>query len=164
MYSIIFIVVIGIFDALIKGNVQARYTWDTLPTFWKSGKGFYEPLFFMCYIILAFLFAFAKWEMWIDRILFLTELLLLGLVGVESLLYWWFLKPLGIKQKAYWKAGNPIVTWFDYPPSPHWLNVLFLPLFFSKVVNEKVKSTTRNGVYFGSICAIILILIIELVR
>jgi len=139
---------------------MARLDWEDVPNFWKSGKGLFEPILFICSIILGLLFAFATYEFWLDRIIFLFGSLLLGLVGGESLFYWWLLKPLNIKQKAHWKEGNPVVGFFEYPPNPIWLDKLIIPLWISKLA-DKTEHTTRCGVYLGSSIAVIINLILE---
>lgn len=157
MEAILFIIIVGFFDAWIKGNLMARKQWNQISKFWRSGVGMYEPILLIVFLILAVLISLAKWDRWILRIRFYIELLALGFVGFESLMAWWWLKPLNVKQRAFWKEGSPPATWFDYPLNPVWMDVYKLPLWISKLFNKDIQHTTRKGIFCG--CGFILFVI-----
>lgn len=156
MNAILFVIAIGFLDAFIKGKLRARKSWDETPDFWKSGRGPYEPILFAIALTLAGLAMFAFYDFWLNRILFAVRLLLLGFCGLESLLSWWWLKPLGIKQKAHWKQGSPPAGWFDYPDHAPWMNPYAIPLLFSKLLEPNTKCTSRGGILLGSSIAAVI--------
>lgn len=132
-------------DALIKGNVMARYSWDEMPKFWRNSNLYPLVLFGASFIITA-LIGLSVFQ-GIESAIYCIWVITYCASGIESLLYWWWLKPLKIKQPAHWKPGKPAVGWFEYPDKAPWLDPLIIPRFFSK----PSAVTTRRGVYLSSL-------------
>ena len=139
------VVAISVLDALIKGNVMARYSWAEMPKFWRNSNLYPLILFGASFSITA-LIGLSVFH-GIESALYIIWVIVCCASGIESLLYWWFLRPLNIKQAAHWKPGAPIAGWFDYPEKAPWLDPLIIPRIFSK----PSATTTRRGVYRSSL-------------
>ena len=162
MEAFIFVLIVSAFDAEIKGTIMARKEWDELADFWKQRSNLYPTVIFLCLGVLGLMYAFARWDEWYKITLFMLQVLIMGSLGLESLIYWWLLKPLGIKQKAFWKEGTPPATWFDYPDKAPWLNSLFPLVWLQKIFGE--KAITRDIVFIGSILSIVFNLFIDMLK
>ena len=182
-YPFAVILLIAILDASVKGRAMARYGWDNLPD-WLRDRGVLAWRSVLVILLAGFLvgpsFLFGRypspnfWRSFLfqwdwsatagDRILLAG--VILGSCGVESVVYWWLLKPLGIRQEAWWMtAVDPgyyqslatriepggsehvyvVAWWFSYPPAAPWLRVLpgFWYLRFTKIGERP----TRREVY-----------------
>jgi len=163
MRAIIFVIILGLFDAMIKGTIMSRKKWEEVPSFFKNDNLYPWILFFVMGIA-GVMYSFAFTDLWEIRLTFYIQSLVLGMLGFESLAYWWSLKPLNIKQKAHWKPGPPPVTYFDYPDYAPWLDGLYLPLLISRLSDgENTANTTRHGVYWGSIFGILIAYVFDLI-
>lgn len=139
------VMAISALDALIKGNVMVRYTWVKIPKFWRNSN-LYPIVFFGASFVITALIGLSVFQ-GIKSVLYCIWVVILCASGIESLLYWWLLRPLNIKQTAHWKPGTPVVGWFEYPDTAPWLDPLIIPRFLSK----PSATTTRRGVYKSSL-------------
>jgi len=162
MQAIIFVVLLGIVDALIKGTIMARKEWNEIDNFWKQSSNLYPNILFICTGIVGLMYAFARWDEWYNILVFMLQVLIMGSLGLESLVYWWSLKPLGIKQKSFWKEGTPAATWFDYPDVAPWLNGLFPLNWVKRLLKE--GQITREVVFCGCFAGVFLSVTIELLK
>lgn len=124
-YPFLVILLVALVDSNVKGRAMARYGWDALPD-WLRDRGVLCWRSVLAGLVLCSVVLPMSWSdlglSWRQSV----GVLLLGSSGVESVLYWWLLRPLGIKQHCWWKdygLGQP-ASWFDYPPSAPWLRVL----------------------------------------
>ena len=132
-------------DALIKGSAMVRYSWVEMPKFWRNNN-FYPIVFFGASFVITVLIGLSVFQ-GINSVLYCIWVVILCASGIESLLYWWLLRPLNIKQTAHWKPGKPAIGWFEYPEKAPWLDPLIIPRIFSK----PSATTTRRGVYKASL-------------
>ena len=138
--SFLHTLIIGFFDALIKGNIVAHYdTWQQVPWYWKDGNFIY-PWSIMLIFGLGIgilIMRKSKWG-W-------TYLLMLGVwlfVGLESLAYWLWIVILKINQTMWWLPDDSFFWW--YPREAPWLNNLIHLRWLSDGGN-----VTRTAVLWG---------------
>jgi len=94
------IIAIAAIDALNKGRMMATVGWDDLPAFWRD-KGWFawrSVLALLVIVMCVGLWLVGGWRP-------AAALLVMAGCGVESVLYWWWLKPFGIKQPMFWKKS-----------------------------------------------------------
>lgn len=156
MYSIIIILhtfFVGAIDAIIKGNIVASYPdWASVPWYFKDQYKLYPG-----FIALIFIFgglAIAK-ALKLNQKKFLLMTFIIGLSGLESLLYWLSIKLFSIPQSTWWAKNDSIFSF--YPEIAPWLNVF-------PHINWLTRGgdVTRQGVLMGSLIAIIIIIIINI--
>ncbi len=139
--SIIHIVIIGLADALIKGNIIASHNnnWSAVPWYFKDENLIYPALIFFVFGLLAGLFVKRKtsWG-WT----YLAMLVLWALSGLESLSYWFWIAVLKINQTMWWFSDDSFFWW--YPKEAPWLNKLIHLKWLSLAEN-----VTREGVFYG---------------
>jgi len=160
--SILYLILVGTIDANLKGRAMAHYHWDDIPNFWKHNKGAYEYILTALSAIGAFFLMLTFFNNIIHQFIFIFSVFFLFLSGFPSIIYWWMLKPLNIKQCAHWDNINPdrFVYWFEYPDKAPWLDDLIIPLIFSNLCSDS-HTTSRNGVYLGSFFFIFLLFLVE---
>ncbi len=116
--SFVHIVLTGLLDALIKGNVMVYFNndWARAPWYFKD-----ENFIYPCFIGLVSFLAgvwLAKKNNFGWRYFIFWAVWLLG--GLESLSYWLFISALGIGQTLWWLPDNSFFWW--YPKTAPWLN------------------------------------------
>ena len=175
-YPFLVILLVALIDSNVKGRAMARYGWDALPD-WLRDRGVFAwrtvlavLLGLLCLLpSLPSIWSASGFSMnWRPCI----ALLILGSCGVESVLYWYLLRPLGIRQRAHWivrpdwmdyQYPNPPVSWFQYPPAAPWLWPLpgfwyLIPPWFRK---EDRECPTRREVYTVAAVGVVLALLVQ---
>ncbi len=145
--SIIHTVIIGLADALIKGNIIAFHNnnWEQVPWYFKDENLIYPALIFLIFGLLIGLFIKQRTN-WGWTYLVTLGVWILG--GLESLSYWFWIAVLRIKQTMWWLPDDSFFWW--YPKEAPWLNkFIHLKLI---TVNES-GNVSREAVIYGIIIA-----------
>ncbi len=138
--SFIQIVLTGLLDALIKGNIIAFYNndWSLVPWYFKDANFIYPTAITFVSLLLAIIvykkFKFSKWYF-------------------IFLIIWFWIRTLGIGQIMWWLPDKSFFWW--YPKTAPWMNMLFYLKWLSKGVD-----VSRGGVFLGtlfSFCANIIL-------
>lgn len=153
LLPVLFTLLIGAIDAVIKGNVMAHYPdWDSVPWYFKDQYKIYPG--FIALLFLGGGYLIAK-KLKLNRTKFLVHLIILGASGIESLFYWLSIRLLRIPQPINW---IPDGSFFDfYPEVAPWLNVF--PWLNWLTPGPDV---TRVGVILGSYIGISIVLILTI--
>lgn len=149
IFSFLHVIVIGLADALIKGNIIASHNnrWEQVPWYFKDENLIYPALVFLVFGLILGLFVKRKFRWGWS---YIAMLVIWTLGGLESLSYWLGIHIFKINQTIWWLPDSSFFWW--YPREAPWLNHLYhLKLIsFSQTLNPNV---TREAVLYGIIIA-----------
>lgn len=144
--SFIQVILIGLIDALIKGNVVSYYNnWSKVPWYLKDENLIY-PLLIAALLFLTGFFL-TRWCRFGWK--YLAHLAIWAAGGLESLGYWFWIALLPIGQNMWWLPDSSLFWW--YPRNAPWLNNLMHLKWISQADN-----VTREGVLAGVAIAFVI--------
>ena len=149
--SLIHIILTGLLDALVKGNVVAAYNndWSLVPWFFKDANLLW-PFLLLVISVLAGIFIMRKFKFgWKYFIFFFVW----GISGLESLSYWFWIWALGIGQTLWWLPDTSFFWW--YPKTAPWLNS-----FIHLKLLSGWGDVTRRSVLLGTVVSFVLNLVL----
>lgn len=154
LISFIHIIILGLIDALIKGNVMAHYDdWSKVPWYFKDENFIYPVIVVGLIFGLTSALIVIKKTHWGPKYLIFLGLWVLG--GLESLSYWFWIAVLKINQTMWWLPDKSAIWW--YPREAPWLNH-----YYNLKLISFGENVTREAVLYGVIIAGALNLILYL--
>jgi hypothetical protein len=153
LFSIGNTVLIGLMDAIIKGNIVASYkNWARVPWYFKDENFIYPGLVFVIFLLSAFavrkIFNFSRH--------YFLFLLIWAVGGLESVSYWFWIKILNIPQGPWWEPSASVFSW--YPKEAPWLDI-----FFHLKALSNAEHVTREAVMIGIVGTIVLNVLLTIV-
>lgn len=144
---------IGLIDAIIKGNIVASYKdWAKVPWYFKDQNYVYPGLIFVIFLLSALavrkVFNFSRH--------YFLFLFIWAVGGLESVSYWLWIKILKIPQGPWWEPGTSVFSW--YPKEAPWLDI-----FFHLKAVSNAEHVTREAVLTGIVGAIVLNVLLTIV-
>lgn len=145
LISFLHIILLGLADALVKGNIMAHYDdWSQVPWYFKDENFIYPVLIVGLLFGVTSALIVIKKTNWGWKYFIFLGLWVIG--GLESLSYWFWIVILKINQTMWWLPDDGIIWW--YPKEAPWLNRCYNLKLIS--MSENV---TREAVIFGIIIA-----------
>ncbi len=142
--SLVNILLVGLVDALLKGNLMAYYGWERLPWYFKDVNFVYPAFIFLVFLASGFLFI----KLFKLPKIYWLFLAVWGFFGLESLGYWFWIDSLKINQTRIWLPDSSFFGF--YPPEAPWLKTFFPHLRFL----SGGETITRGGLLLGTLIAL----------
>lgn len=144
LYPFLAVAFTGLLDANVKGRLMARHGWTNLPNFFRDTGRWVS---YRNVILVPLFVGLCAGGVWLFSWRVGLATFVLGASGAESVVYWWTLGALGIKQRHHFEDGFRAPGRFEYPPLAPWLKAL-PPYWWGTI--------TRRRVYLTSLAACIL--------